>query len=187
MKVGVAESNSDIATRESRVSCTSRNQVPLDFWGTDALVTGELMRNLRRLLAALAIFAMLVGGISVAAALIFSDHSKPAALPTATPRTTPPPPSVPTVKEFTIKVVVTEQNCDPRPGCVYKYTIEPKYIGFHPLPTTPFTVKYEVQGGNRPQPGEFTVEGSQAKIFKDVVLEGPPAAQLQAVVLQVVG
>jgi hypothetical protein len=44
-----------------------------------------------------------------------------------------------------------------------------------------------VQGGTQPQPGEFTVEGSQAKIFKDVVLEGPPAAQLQAVVLQVLG
>ena len=99
----------------------------------------------------------------------------------------PPPPSVPTPKEFTIKVVVTEQNCQPGPGCVYKYTIEPKYIGFHPLPPTPFTVKYEVQGGNQPQPGEFTVEGSQAKIFKDVVLEGPPAAQLHAVVLQVIG
>ena len=147
------------------------------------------MQNLRKLLAALAIFAMLAGGVSLASVLIFGDHSKPTAQPTATTRPPPPPlpPSVPTLKEFTIKVVVTAQNCDPGPGCVYKYTIEPKYIGFHPLPTTPFTVKYEVQGGNQPQPGEFTVEGSQAKIFKDVVLEGPPAAQLQAVVLQVLG
>jgi hypothetical protein len=142
---------------------------------------------MRRLLAAIALIAMFIGGISVASALIFADKSKPP--PPAAPRSSfaPPPPSVPTVKEFTIRVVVTEQNCDPGPGCVYKYTIEPKYIGFHPLPATPFTVKYEVQGGNQPQPGEFTVEGNQAKIFKDVVLEGPPAAQLQAVVLQVVG
>jgi hypothetical protein len=147
------------------------------------------MRNVRRLLAALAIVAMLIGGVSVAAVLIFGDHSKPVASPNPTPRTTlpPPPPSVPTPKEFTVNVVVTEQNCQPGGGCAYKYTIEPKYIGFHPLPTTPFTVKYEVQGGNQPQPGEFTVEGSQAKILKDVVLEGPPAARLQAVVLQVVG
>jgi hypothetical protein len=147
------------------------------------------MANIRRLLAALAIVAMLIGGVSVAAALIFSDHSKPAASPTPTPRKSlpPPPPSVPTPKEFTINVIVTEQNCPPDAVCMYKYTIEPKYIGFHPLPTTPFTVKYEVQGGNQPQPGEFTVEGSQAKIFKDVVLEGPPAARLQAVVLQVIG
>jgi hypothetical protein len=146
------------------------------------------MQTIRRLLAAIAIVAMLIGGISIAAALIFSDHSKPSA-PTASPRKTlaPPAPSVPTPAEFTINVVVTEQNCEPGPGCAYKYTIEPKYIGFHPLPTTPFTVKYEVQGGNQPQPGEFTVEGSQAKILKDVVLDGPPAARLQAVVLQVIG
>jgi hypothetical protein len=145
------------------------------------------MQTIRKLLAAVAIVAMLIGGISIAAALIFGDHSKPA--PTAALRTPPPPPppSVPTPKEFTINVVVTEQTCDPGPGCVYKYTIEPKYIGFHQLPATPFTVKYEVQGGNLPQPGEFTVEGNQAKILKDVVLEGPPAAHLQAVVLQVVG
>jgi hypothetical protein len=146
------------------------------------------MQTIRRLLAAIAIVAMLIGGISIAAALIFSDHSKPSA-PTASPRKTlaPPPPSVPTPTEFTINVVVTEQNCEPGPDCAYKYTIEPKYIGFHPLPTTPFTVKYEVQGGDQPQPGEFTVEGSQAKILKDVVLDGPPAARLQAVVLQVIG
>jgi hypothetical protein len=145
------------------------------------------MQTIRRLLAALAIVALLVGGISIAVALIFGDHSKPP--PATTPRTTlaPPPPSVPTPKEFTINVVVTEQNCEPGPGCAYKYTIEPKYVGFHPLPTTPFTVKYEVQGGNQPQPGEFTVEGNQAKILKDVIIEGPPAARLQAVVLQVIG
>jgi hypothetical protein len=63
----------------------------------------------------------------------------------------------------------------------------PRYWTTTRASTTPFTVKYEVQGGTQPQPGEFTVEGSQAKIFKDVVLEGPPAAQLQAVVLQVLG
>jgi hypothetical protein len=147
------------------------------------------MANIRRLLAALAIVAMLVGGVSVAAVLIFSDHSQSSRPTAVTPRKTlpPPRPSVPTPKEFTINVVVTEQNCEPGGGCAYKYTIEPKYIGFHPLPTTPFTVKYEVQGGNLPQPGEFTVEGSQARILKDVVIEGPPAARLQAVVLQVVG
>jgi len=143
------------------------------------------MQTIRKLLAAVAIVAMLIGGISIVAAVIFGDHSKPA--PTVAAPPPPPPPSVPIPKEFTINVVVTEQTCDPGPRCVYKYTIEPKYIGFHPLPTTPFTVKYEVQGGNLPQPGEFTVEGNQAKILKDVVLEGPPAARLQAVVLQVVG
>ena len=147
------------------------------------------MQNVRRLLAALAIFAMLAGGVGLASILIFGDNSQPTRPTAATPRTTlaPPPPSVPTPKEFTINVVVTEQNCQPGGGCAYKYTIEPKYIGLHPLPATPFTVKYEVQGGNQPQPGEFAVEASQAKVLKDVVLEGPPAARLQAVVLQVIG
>jgi hypothetical protein len=145
------------------------------------------MQTLRKLLAALAIVAMLIGGISIAAALIFGDHSKPRT-PAVPPSRPPPlPASVPTAREFTINVAVTEQTCVPGPGCLYKYTIEPKYIGFHPLPSTPFTVKYEVHGGDQPQPGEFTVEGNQAKILKDVVLEGPPAARLQAVVLQVVG
>jgi hypothetical protein len=146
------------------------------------------MSTMRKLLAALAIFGMLAGGVGLASILVFGDHSKPAPTPTVTPRNTLPlPPSVPTPMEFTINVVVTGQNCQPGGGCVYKYTIEPKYIGFHPLPTTPFTVKYEVQGGNQPQPGEFTVQGNQAKIFRDVVLEGPPAARLQAVVLAVIG
>jgi hypothetical protein len=146
------------------------------------------MQTIRRLLAAIAIVAMLIGGVSIAAVLIFADHSKPQQS-ASSPRTTvaPPPPSVPTTKEFTVNVVVTGQNCNPGPGCVYTYTIEPKYIGFHPLPTAPFTVKYEVRGGDQPQPGEFTVEGNQAKILKDVALPGPAAAQLQAVVLQVVG
>ena len=147
------------------------------------------MRNVRRLLAALAIFAMLAGGVSLASILIFTDYSQPTSPTAATPRTTlaPPPPSVPTAKEITINVIDTETNCQPGPGCAYKYTIEPKYIGFHPLPTTPFTVKYDVHGGNLPQPGEFTVEGDQAKILKDVIVEGPPGARLQAVVTQVIG
>jgi hypothetical protein len=147
------------------------------------------MSTIRKLLAALAVFGMLAGGVGLASILVFGDHSKPAVTPTATPRNAlpPPPPSVPKPMEFTINVVVTGQNCQPGGGCVYKYTIEPKYIGFHPLPTTPFTVKYEVRGGNQPQPGEFTVQGNQAKIFRDVVLEGPPAARLQAVVLAVIG
>lgn len=146
------------------------------------------MQTIRKLLAAFAIAAMVIGGISIAAALIFGDHSRPQQSAVA-PRTTlaPPPPSVPTAKEFMINVVVTGQSCDPGPGCAYTYTIEPQYIGFHPLPTSPFTVKYEVHGGAQPQPGEFTVEGNQAKILKDVIVEGPPAARLQAVVLQVVG
>ena len=146
--------------------------------------------TIKRLLAALAIVAMVGGGVSLAAALIFSDYGKSVSTAQqSTPRRTvaPPPPSVPTAKEFTINVVVTAQDCPPDGGCVYRYTIEPKYIGFHPLPVTPYTVEYEVIGGNEPQPGKFTVQGNQAQILKDVVLEGPPGAQLQANVIRVTG
>jgi hypothetical protein len=143
----------------------------------------------RKWSAALAILAMVAGGIGIAVVMIFGNKPPAPAQRTAAPRTTlaPPPPSVPTPVEFTIGVVVTEQNCDPLGGCVYLYTIEPKYIGLHPLPTTPFTVHYEVTGGHQPQKGEFTVHKNQAQIMKDVTLEGPAGARLQAAVTRVIG
>lgn len=146
--------------------------------------------NVRRWLAALAIFAMLASGVGIASILIFSDHSRPpAAQQTRTPRTTlaPRPPSVPTPQEFSIRVVVTAQDCPPNGACVYTYTIEPKYVGLHPLPEKEFTVEYQVTGGHQPQSGNFTVHGAQARIMKDVTLEGPPGARLQAAATNVIG
>lgn len=145
---------------------------------------------LRKWSAGLALFAIIASGVGVAAFMIYGSAMMPKNAPTtAAPRTTlaPPAPKVPTAMEFTINVVVTDTQCQPGGGCVYKYTIEPKYIGLHPLPETPFTVLYEVVGGNAPQPGDFTVTKDQAKILKDVVLEGPPNAVLTANVLQVKG
>lgn len=148
------------------------------------------MTTIKKVLAAFAIVGMVGGGFGLAAIVIFGQDgtSTPTAQQT-TPRKTlaPPPPSVPTSQEFTINVVVTAQGCPPDGACVYTYTIEPKYIGFHPLPQTPFTVEYEVVGGNEPQPGKFTVQGNQAQILKDVLVEGPPGAQLQANVIRVTG
>jgi hypothetical protein len=137
----------------------------------------------RKWSAALAIFGMLAGGISIASFLIFRDHSQPA--PTA--RTPPPPsPKVPTPREFTIGVVVTAQDCPPGGGCVYTYTIEPKYIGLHPLPSDELRIEYQVTGGHEPQNGDFTVHGTEARIMKDVTLAGPPGAQLKAEATKVV-
>ncbi|SEH59493.1 Hsp70 protein [Mycolicibacterium rutilum] len=145
----------------------------------------------RKWLAGIALLAIVASGVGVAAVMIFGSITAPKQLPQASsPRTTfaPPTPKVPTPVEFTVNVIVTEQQCPPEaPACTYKYTIEPKYIGLHPLPETPFTVFYEVVGGVAPQKGEFTVHKDQAKILKDVVLEGSPAAQLRANVLQVAG
>ena len=70
----------------------------------------------------------------------------------------------PSAKEFTINVVVTEQNCQPGGGCAcpihHRAEIHwlPSIAG-HPVPL----VKYEVQGGNQPQPGASHRPGSQAK------------------------
>ena len=139
---------------------------------------------IRRWSAALAIFGMLAGGISIASILIFGDINKPA--PTAAP---PPPtlaPKVPVPREFTIGVVVTGQDCPPGGECVYTYTIEPQYIGRHPLPADELRIAYQVTGGHEPQSGEFTVHGTEAKIFKDVKLAGPPGAALKAEATEVV-
>ncbi len=127
---------------------------------------------------------MVVGGIGIAVAMIFGD---PQPAPTQPPSAPARAPKVPTPFEFSIGVVVTEQNCPPSGSCVYKYTIEPKYFGQHPLPDKPFTVEYVVRGGHQPQPGKFTVHKQQAEIMKDVVVEGPPGARLQAAVTQIVG
>lgn len=141
----------------------------------------------RKLLAALAIVGMLVSGIGIASVMIFGQPDQLQAEPPRREPPKPPPPSVPTVTEFLVGVVVTAQNCDPAGVCVYTYTIDPNYVGLHPFPETPFTVGYEVTGGFQPQPGAFTVEGEQAQILKDVTVEGPPGAQLQAMVLRIVG
>lgn len=146
--------------------------------------------TVRRWLAGLALFALLGSGIGVAAVMILGSvkQAKQAEHAEASRAALAPQPKVPTPMEFAINVNVTDTHCAPEaPGCFYKYSIEPKYIGMHPLPKAPFTVFYEVVGGNAPQKGEFTVTDGQAQILQDVVLEGPPAAHLKANVLQVTG
>lgn len=138
----------------------------------------------------MALFAILASGIGVAAMMIYGSVTAPKPSErAATPRTTLPRPSpkVPTPIEFAVTVNVTEQTCAPEGPCKYTYTIDPKYIGLHPLPETPFTVSYEVVGGIAPQQGQFTVQKDQAQILTDVVVEGPPGAQLKANVMSVAG
>ncbi len=144
--------------------------------------------NIRKVFAALAIVAMLASGVGVAAFMIFGNHTQPAVQqPTPRAALPTPTPSVPTPQELRIAVIVTGLNCDLAGNCVYIYTVEPKYVGLHPLPESPFTVEYEVVGGHQPQPGTFTVEGDTAQIMKDVSVAGPPGAQLTAAVTRVLG
>ncbi|MFI5509686.1 hypothetical protein ACIA48_19635 [Mycobacterium sp. NPDC051804] len=150
----------------------------------------QVSSTVRKWSAGLALLAIIASGVGIAAVMIFGSITAPKPSDrVATPRTTlaPPQPKVPTPVEFAINVIVTDQTCVPGAACSYKYTIEPKYLGLHPLPETPFTVFYEVLGGSAPQKGEFTVHKDQAQILKDVVLEGPPGAQLKAHVMSVTG
>ena len=141
--------------------------------------------SVRRLIAALAVFAVAATGIGVSIAMITAkDPPAPTASRTPLPAPTP---KVPTPAEFQIGIVVTDQNCAGPNGCVYKYRVEPKYLGLHPLPDNEIKVIYQVTGGHQPQTGDFTVQGGQARVLQDVPLEGPPGAQLKAAVTKVEG
>lgn len=142
--------------------------------------------NVRRVVAALAIFAIVVGGLGVTIAVLTADKTPPPAA-TARPTLPTPTPKVPTPAEFQIGIVVTGEDCAGQTGCVYKYRVEPKYLGLHPLPDTPVKVIYQVTGGHQPQTGDFTVQGGQARVLQDVPLEGPPGAKLQATVTKIEG
>jgi hypothetical protein len=137
-----------------------------------------------RLIAALAIFAVVAGGLGVTIAVLMAREPE---APAAAPPPPPPRPQVPTPAEFQLGVVVTNENCSASTGCVYKYRVEPKYLGLHPLPDKEIKVVYRVTGGHQPQTGDFTVQGGQARVLQDVPIEGPPGARLQASVTQVLG
>ncbi len=133
---------------------------------------------MNRLIAALAIFAVVATGIGLSVLMFTGSKAPPATTRTPLP---PPKPSVPTPAEFQVGVIVTDQNCAVPAGCVYKYRVEPKYIGLHPLPDKEFKVIYQVTGGHQPQTGDFTVHGDQARVLQDVPVEGPPGSALAGI------
>ena len=141
--------------------------------------------NARRLIALMGIFAVVVSGIGITIAVLVGNKPPPPVASQAPP--VPAAPQMPIPMEFQIGVVVTDQDCSGPNGCVYKYRIEPKYLGMHPLPAKEIKVVYEVTGGHQPQVGDFTVLNGQARVLQDVPLEGPPGARLQASVTQIVG
>lgn len=141
--------------------------------------------GVRKVLAAISIVAMVVTGVSVAIFLFTHRNTMSATPSSGRASLTPPPPKVPTPQEFKVGVEVTGQQCGDAGICTYTYSIQPSYVGFHPLPEQDFTVFYQVVGGAAPQPGTFTVSGGQARVLKDVTLEGPPDAQLQATVTKI--
>ena len=144
--------------------------------------------NARRLVASLAIFAVVVGGIGVTIAVLIGDKPPPPATSQAAlPPAAPPQPQMPIPAEFQIGVVVIDQNCSGPNGCAYKYRIEPKYLGFHPLPE-----KGDQGGvsGDRRAPAasrRLHGPGRPGAHLGGCHLKGPPGARLQASVTQIVG
>lgn len=141
--------------------------------------------TLRRVLAALCIAAMILTGIGVAVLLYTHIESLETTASSQKSTLAVPEAKMPTPDEFKVGVQVTGHRCDEKRLCTYTYTIEPNYVGFHPLPKRDFAVFYEVTGGSAPQPGNFTVSGDQARVYKDVTVAGPPGAQLAARVTQI--
>ncbi|MCK0176337.1 hypothetical protein [Mycolicibacterium sp. F2034L] len=142
--------------------------------------------TIRKVAAAVALIGMVAGGIGVGAFLVIGGGDRQQQEAAVTTTRAVPTPKVPTARDFTVGVVVSDQNCDPAGQCVYTYTIEPKYIGMHPLPPNEIRVSYQVLGGQEPQDGTFTVHDDQARFFKDVTVNGPPGAALTATVVDVV-
>jgi hypothetical protein len=139
---------------------------------------------IRKWAAAAALIAVAVGGVGVGVFLITAQHDRQ--LNAAQPRTpVTATPSIPTGDEFTVGVLMSGQECDSAGECVYTYTIEPKYVGLHPLPTDELRVSYRVAGGHEPQDGAFTVRDNQVRYLKDVAVRGPAGATLSAEVLDV--
>lgn len=141
--------------------------------------------SIYRALAALCIFGMLLGGIGMTVYVLTHRDALQglSSAPTTSAASTEP--SVPTATEFKIGVDITAKDCPQPDRCTFRYSIQPNYVGTHMLPDQDFTVFYEVTGGFEPQPGNFTVSGGQAKIFKDVAIEGPPGAQFRAAPIRV--
>lgn len=139
----------------------------------------------RKWAAATALIAMAVGGLGVGVYLITAQHGRQlGAVEPTTPVTAAP--VLPTTREFTVGVQVSGQECDPAGECLYTYTIEPKYIGLHSLPSDELRISYRVSGGHQPQDGAFTVRDEQVRYLKDVTVAGPPGATLTAAVVAVV-
>ncbi len=138
-----------------------------------------------KVLAALCIVAIAVTGVGVAIFLFTRMDTLKSTPSAARSSLVPPEPKMPTPQEFEVGVQVTGVQCGANAVCTYTYSIQPNYVGFHPLPERDFAVFYEVVGGTAPQPGNFTVSSGQARVYKDVTVDGPPGAQLTARVTEI--
>ena len=140
--------------------------------------------SVRKLLVALCIPTMVITGIGLAIAL-YRQKDTTSATSSPSMSSVAPAARMPTPQEFRVGVQVTAQQCADAGTCTYTYSIQPMYLGNHPLPDQDFTVFYEIAGGKEVQSGNFTVSDGQTRVYTDVKIEGAPGAQLQATVTRI--
>jgi hypothetical protein len=99
-----------------------------------------------------------------------SASSRAAWAPPATsfiPTTTNPPLPLPTPADFTINVIITKQDCFGSGGCNVEYEINPDFTGpIAQLNNRSLRVIYQVDGGENPKTGSFTVDNGTAHYQK---------------------
>ncbi|MCC9182547.1 hypothetical protein [Mycolicibacterium mageritense] len=99
--------------------------------------------------------------------------------------TTTAPAIPPSAADFQVDVVVTEQKCFGSAGCNYELNINPRYVGLGPL-TGKWMVVYQINGGEEPQTGNFTLDGDNVRWDAEKTIEGSAGAVFTAQVTQVV-
>lgn len=89
--------------------------------------------------------------------------------------------------DFKIETTVLEQKCFGSAGCSLSYTIKPTFMGsVSDLEGRSLKVVYEVTGGDEPQVGYFSLEGTNMRYDETARISTPSAdAVLAAQVTQV--
>ncbi len=96
-----------------------------------------------------------------------------------------PAPVAPKPFDFVVDIAVTEQQCFGGAGCNYELAINPRYVGITGLTTGKYKVVYEIVGGDDPQQGNFTLDGTNIRWDQDKRIQGSSGAVFVANVLQV--
>lgn len=83
---------------------------------------------------------------------------------------------VPAPTDFQLAVNVTSQSCFGSAGCNIRFRVAPTYIGSQALnPSKRYTVTYAVNGGTAPQSNSFTINGTQASVQQEELVQTPSA------------
>lgn len=124
-----------------------------------------------------------------------TGHSTQAALPSTTTAssysavttTTSAPAQRLSAADFSLAVTILDQKCFGSAGCITKYTLDPTYNGSSAdLKGRSIRVIYRVEGGDDPQIGNFTLNGTTASISESTTIDTPNGATLTATVTSVI-